>query len=80
MMTNKVIHSVRSYMAHQKRRGGRRATLDQLSIKMISVDDSESESTERRKCVQKILTLMYQNLRKKGRPTRQIVKGKYNAV
>lgn len=67
-------------MAHQKCNCGKRATLDQLSIKMISVDDSESESTERRKSVQKILTLMYQNLRKKGRPTRQIVKGKYNAV
>jgi len=67
-------------MAHQKCKGGRRATLDQLSIKMISVDDSEFESTERRKNVQKILTLMYQNLRKKGRPARQIVKGNYDAV
>lgn len=76
----KLFQIIRSYMARKTGKRGEKTPLDQLRVQMIPSSQDIFEALDRRKRVRKILTLMYQELRRKGRPSIHAGSGDKNAA
>ena len=67
-------------MARRTKFGGRPAILEGLRVELIPFDDDASNAEARRQRIQKILTLMYDGLRQRGRPSNRQAPGDLNAA
>jgi hypothetical protein len=55
-------------MARRKIRAGQRPKLDQMRVQLIPVVDKTADADKRSKIVQHLISMMFINLHRRGRP------------